>query len=68
MLFLVFQDSETCPGCGLTMPGSDTAAYEGDYNTSPECWSVYAEVLAEEYSNSVLYSQVHQLTVDTYAV
>ena len=30
----------TCPGCGLRMPVSDTAAYEGYYNTSPECWDV----------------------------
>lgn len=57
-----------CPGCGLALPPSDTAPYDGYYNTSAECWSVYSEVLAEEYSNAVLYGQVHQLTVDTYAV
>ncbi len=50
------------------MPVSDTAAYHGYYNTSPECWSVYTEVLGSEFSNEVLFGQVHQLTVDTYAV
>lgn len=58
----------TCPGCGLQMPVSDTAAYQGYYNTSPECWDVYTEVLGSEFSNAVLFGQVHQLTVDTYAV
>ena len=58
----------TCPGCGLRMPVSDTAAYEGYYNTSPECWDVYTEVLGSDFSNAVLFGQVHQLTVDTYAV
>jgi hypothetical protein len=57
-----------CPGCGLTMPRRDTARNDGYYNASPECWSVYTEVLAAEYSNAVLFGQVHQLTVDTYAV
>lgn len=45
--------------------GLTTHAY---YNASPECWAVYTEVLAAEYSNAVLFGQVHQLTVDTYAV
>jgi hypothetical protein len=40
----------------------------GYYNASPECWSVYTEVLASEYSNAVIFGQVHQPTVDTYAV
>ncbi len=57
-----------CPGCGLTMPKRETATYHGYYNASPECWLVYTEVLAAEYSNAVLFGQVHQLTVDTYAV
>lgn len=50
------------------MPPSEMAVYDGYYNTSPECWSVYSEVLSKEYSNAVLYGQVHQLTVDAYAV
>lgn len=57
-----------CPGCGLHMPVSETAAYQGYYNTTPECWSVYAEALGQEYSNVMLFGRVHQLTVDSYAV
>ena len=37
-------------------------------NASPECWNVYGEVLAKEYSNPALFAAVHRLTVDTYAV
>jgi len=50
------------------MPASARAAYQGYYNTSPECWDVYTEVLGSEFSNPVLFGQVHQLSVDTYAV
>ena len=57
-----------CPGCALSMPRSDRAGYAGAYNASPECWSVYSEVLGAEFSNVLLFGQVHQLTVDTYAV
>lgn len=56
-----------CPGCGLVLPSGNTVAYDGYYNTSTACWSVYTEVLAAEYSDAVLFGQVHQLTVDTYA-
>lgn len=49
------------------MPRTDATSH-GYYNASPECWSVYTEVLAAEYGNAVLFGQVHQLTVDTYAV
>ena len=58
----------TCPGCGLLMPESKSLTYDGYYNVSPECWSVYTEVLEAEFSNMVLFGQVHQLTVDSYAV
>jgi hypothetical protein len=58
----------TCPGCGLRMPASERATYQGYYNTSPECWEVYTEVLGSEYSDPTLFGQVHQLSVDTYAV
>lgn len=62
-------NSETvCPGCGLTMPKSTRHTAHGYYNGSPECWSVYTEVLEAEYSNPALFGRVHQLTVDTYAV
>ncbi|HKB16384.1 MAG TPA: DUF5946 family protein, partial [Planctomycetota bacterium] len=38
------------------------------YNVSPECWSVFTEVLEKEYTNPALFGEVHRLTVDTYAV
>lgn len=56
-----------CPGCGLAMPAGDRV-YDGGYHASPECWSVFGEVLATEFQNAVLFGQIHQLTVDTYAV
>ncbi|MFQ5637294.1 MAG: DUF5946 family protein [bacterium] len=57
-----------CPGCELRLPASDTAIYDGYFNTSPECWEVFTEVLGSEFSNAVLFGQVHQMTVDTYAI
>lgn len=57
----------TCPGCGLQMPVGDLP-YHGYYNASAECWAVYTEVLGSEFGNALLYGQVHQLSVDTYAV
>ncbi len=57
----------TCPGCGLRMPVNDAATYQGYYNASADCWQVYTEVLGTEFSNALLFRQVHQLTVDTYA-
>ncbi len=57
-----------CPGCKLRMPLQPQAAYGGYYHCSPECWSVYGEVLGFEFSNAVVFSQVHQMTVDAYAV
>jgi hypothetical protein len=58
-----------CPGCGLKMPAHQpTTAPRSYYNTNAECWDLYTEVLGEEYSNAVLFGQVHQLTVDAYAV
>lgn len=61
-------DQSICPGCGLSMPKSGLPTAHGYYNASSECWSVYTEVLESEFSNAVLFGQVHQLTVDTYAV
>ena len=60
--------NRVCPGCGLEMPRRDNAPPDGYYNTSPECWAVYTEVLAAEYSNALLFGQIHQMTVDSYAV
>lgn len=50
------------------MPRRGGLTTHGYYNASPECWAVYTEVLAAEYANAVLFGQVHQLTVDAYAV
>lgn len=61
-------EQRACPGCGLVMPVSEWAVYQGYYHTSPECWSVYAEVLGREYNDPGLYGGVHSLTVDAYAV
>jgi hypothetical protein len=57
----------TCPGCGLEMPLSERS-YERKFHASAECWSVFEEVLAVEFQNGVLFGQIHQLTVDAYAV
>ena len=60
-----------CPGCGLSMPAGppgQVPPYDGYYNTSSECWAVCTEVLGEEFGNPVIFGQVHQLTVDSYAV
>jgi hypothetical protein len=56
-----------CPGCGVVLPVVEgpTHAY---MESSPACWSAYAEVLAREYSDPALFARVHRLTVDTYAV
>jgi hypothetical protein len=59
---------QACPGCGLQMPRRAALTDHGYYNASPECWSVYTEVLGAEYSHAVIFGQVHQLTVDAYAV
>ncbi len=57
----------SCPGCGLEMPQSPRI-YDRKFHASAECWSVFEEVLASEFQNAVLFGQVHQLTVDAYAV
>jgi hypothetical protein len=50
------------------MPRDPSAHFDGYYNCSAECWRVYTEVLEKEYSNALLFGQVHQMTVDAYAV
>jgi hypothetical protein len=50
------------------MPRQPGAARHAYYNASPECWTVYSETLGAEYSRPVIFGQVHQLTVDAYAV
>jgi uncharacterized protein DUF5946 len=62
-------EETVCPGCGLRMPARKrSTTSRGYYNVSDECWDLYTEVLGTEYSNAVLFGQVHQLTVDAYAV
>jgi hypothetical protein len=56
-----------CPGCALDMPRRAGALNTSYFHASPECWTVFGEVLAAEYSNAVLFGQVHQITVDAYA-
>jgi len=65
--FMTALQDTICPGCGLTMPARTSATKRGYYNTSDECWDLYTEVLGSEYSDAVLFGQVHQLTVDAYA-
>jgi len=48
------------------MPQSDRL-YGGGFNCSPECWSVFEEVLAAEFQDAVLFGRAHQTTVDAYA-
>lgn len=50
------------------MPLRQRASYDGDYHCSAECWEVFTEVLGAEFGDAVLFGQVHQLTVDAYAV
>jgi Family of unknown function (DUF5946) len=50
------------------MPFSSAVPNTGYYNASDECWSLFTEVIGAEFSNAVLFGQVHQLTVDAYAV
>jgi hypothetical protein len=49
------------------MPQSERG-YDRKFHASAECWSLFEEVLALEFQNAVLFGQVHQLTVDAYAV
>ena len=56
-----------CPGCGLTLPAGDTT-YDRKFNASAECWATFETVIAAEFQNPALFGQVHQLTVDAYAV
>lgn len=50
------------------MPARDSAVYDGYFNTSPECWLVFTQVVGIEFNHALLYGQARQLTVDSYAV
>lgn len=49
------------------MPRHAGAVYDRGFNASAECWEVFTEVIGKEFSNVLLFGQVHQLTVDAYA-
>ena len=49
------------------MPMSEQT-YTHKFYASAESWSLFEEVLAAEFQNAILFGQVHQLTVDAYAV
>ena len=57
----------TCPGCGLVRPRGDRA-YDRKYNASAECWAVFEQVIAAEFENAPLFAQVHQRSIDAYAL
>ena len=59
--------SSSCPGCGAVLAGG-ALPYRGYYNCSAECWSEYTHVLHAEYQDPALFAQVHQLSVDAFAV
>lgn len=56
-----------CPGCRAELEAG-ALPYRGYYNSSAECWAEYTQVLGREYQDPALFAQVHQLTVDAYAV
>jgi hypothetical protein len=60
--------NSTCPACAVELPRGERRETHRYFNASPECWSVFNEVLASEYSDVTMLAAVHQLTVDTYAV
>ncbi|HEV7572088.1 MAG TPA: DUF5946 family protein [Thermoanaerobaculia bacterium] len=57
-----------CPGCGLTMPAGNAIPYDGYFNASAECWSVFTEVLGREFSEGASFGQLQHLTAEAYAV
>jgi hypothetical protein len=58
----------SCPGCGACIRVESQLPYGGYYHVSDACWALYTEVLGREFSNALVFGQVHQLTVDAYAV
>ncbi|MGI8574907.1 MAG: DUF5946 family protein [Egibacteraceae bacterium] len=59
--------TSTCRGCGLALAATGGPAHRY-IPSSPECWAVYGEVLAREYSDPAIFAGAHELSVDTYAV
>jgi len=50
------------------MPVKEGATSHRYIHSSPECWDLFTEVLAVEYGNAALFRQIHEFTVDGYAV
>ncbi|HEX8982348.1 MAG TPA: DUF5946 family protein [Ktedonobacterales bacterium] len=55
-----------CPGCGLSLPISDSPAADERVNASPECWDLHGELTAYTVTRGDS-DFIHQLLVDTYA-
>lgn len=43
-------------------------SYDRKFHASAECWALFEKVLAAEFQDPVLFGQVHQMSVDSYAV
>lgn len=56
--------SSTCPGCLLELP-SQNLRYDGYFNASSECWSLFGELLAQWAGDAV---GARVMPVDVYAV
>lgn len=56
--------SSICPGCLLELPSQDLH-YDGYFNASPECWSLFGELLAQWVGGAV---GARVMPVDVYAV
>jgi Family of unknown function (DUF5946) len=54
-----------CPGCGLGLPATG-AVPDPAYNASPECRSVYDEVVAYGLAHPVRLARWHQTCTDAY--
>ena len=59
-------DESICPGCAASLSSSQLL-YEGYFNTTPECWSLFTEVQGKQYGNVLLGRYTLQSTVDAYA-
>lgn len=55
-----------CFSCGALVPGSDGPTHPY-IESSPGCWNVYGQVLAQEYLPGYRDPDIHQIIVDAYA-
>ena len=49
------------------MPVSSRAAYDGNFNCSAECWTIFGDLIGHEFSDPT-FGRVHQLSVHSYAL